>query len=127
MKIKPSSTVCPCGSGKPLAHCCAPYINGAAAATAEALMRSRYTAYTQLNKSYLLETWHSSTRPKSIELNPAIQWLRLKILSTNDNHVKFVATYRIHGKAQKMQENSQFIYEDQKWFYLEGVTENAPN
>ena len=36
---------CPCGSGASLAACCGPVIAGGPARTAEALMRSRYTAY----------------------------------------------------------------------------------
>ena len=36
---------CPCGSGLAYEACCGPIIAGAPAATAEALMRSRYSAY----------------------------------------------------------------------------------
>lgn len=111
---------CPCGSGKALAQCCEPYINGSATApTAEALMRSRYTAYTQLNELYLLASWHSTTRPKKLELDQATQWLRLKIVNSRDDRVEFIATYRINGKAYKLHENSRFLHENKKWLYLD--------
>src|SRR5205823_5740284 len=54
---------CPCGSAKPLDACCGPIVDGKLAAqTAEALMRSRYTAFTLNRVDYLVETNHSSTR-----------------------------------------------------------------
>ena len=71
------------------------------------------------NGHYLLDSWHASTRPESIDLDPAAHWIRLVILNHNDNHVKFVATCRIQGKAHKLYENSRFIFEDGKWFYLD--------
>ena len=56
--MKPNSILCPCGSNKPYPDCCAPYLaNNATARDAEALMRSRYTAYTLLREDYLLATW----------------------------------------------------------------------
>ena len=39
-------TLCPCGSGQAIAECCGRYLDGGEAVpTAEALMRSRYTAF----------------------------------------------------------------------------------
>src|SRR5687767_1109085 len=61
---------CPCG-GPSLATCCGPYLDGTALPpTAEALMRSRYTAYTLKNEPYLLATWHPSTRPATRIVDP---------------------------------------------------------
>ena len=123
---KPKSRIdCPCGSGQPLAQCCEPYINGnSAAPTAEALMRSRYTAYTLMHEAYLRQTWHPSTRPENIEMDPATQWLRLKIIHSEYDRVEFIATYKIQGKAHRLQENSRFIFEDQKWFYVDASADN---
>ena len=60
---------CPCGSGKSYAACCGPLHAGAAIApTAEALMRSRYSAYGLGLEPYLLATWHVSTRPAALHL-----------------------------------------------------------
>ncbi len=41
----PSTPHCPCDSGTPYNQCCQPLHEGVAATTAEALMRSRYSAY----------------------------------------------------------------------------------
>ena len=114
---------CPCGSGKNTDSCCTPVVNGSAPAqTAEALMRSRYTAYTQHNADYLLKTWHPSTRPQSIEFDKQMQWLRLKIVHSDDNTVEFIATWRINGKAHKLHEKSRFVQERGQWFYVDGDT-----
>ena len=114
-------TPCPCCSGKNLQECCAPIINNSAPApNAEALMRSRYTAYTRHNADYLLKTWHPSTRPQSLEFDKQIQWLRLKIVHNSDNTVEFIATCRVNGKAHKLHEKSRFVQEHGQWFYVDG-------
>jgi SEC-C motif domain protein len=52
------TTPCPCGSQKELADCCLPYVEGRAfAPTAEALMRSRFTAYSLGRVDYILTTY----------------------------------------------------------------------
>lgn len=84
-------------------------------------MRSRYTAYAQQNEQYLLDSWHASTRPESINIDPSVQWLRLSILNSDTDHVEFVATYRLQGRAHKLHENSRFVFEDGKWFYVDGI------
>ncbi len=118
---KNTITACPCGSKKPFTQCCERIINGTQfAATPEALMRSRYTAYTLHNAQYLNESWHPSTRPESIDMDTSIQWLRLKIISTDTDHVEFIATYRVNGKAFRLHENSHFKFEDERWLYVEG-------
>src|SRR5579859_6852535 len=79
---------CPCGSGKPLEGCCLPLVEGRLAApTAEALMRSRYTAFTLARVDYILETHHSSTK-KEVSAEAIkdwaerAEWLGLEILGT---------------------------------------------
>ncbi|MEG2139978.1 MAG: YchJ family metal-binding protein, partial [Bilophila sp.] len=50
-------TQCPCCSGRTYEDCCAPYVEGRESApTAEALMRSRYTAHALGKYDYLNET-----------------------------------------------------------------------
>ena len=90
-------------------------------------MRSRYTAYALGNESYLLDTWHASTRPDSLRLDepPVPKWIGLKVLQheqQNDSHaiVKFVARHKINGRAFKLQETSRFMKEDGRWFYVDG-------
>ncbi len=123
-------SACPCGSGKPIADCCGRYLDGGEPpATAEALMRSRYTAYVLGNEAYVLSTWHASTRPASLSLaeQPAARWIGLKLLrheQQNETHaiVEFIARYKVNGRAYKMQETSRFVKEDGRWFYVDGDT-----
>ncbi|MDD5298307.1 MAG: YchJ family metal-binding protein [Rhodocyclaceae bacterium] len=118
---------CPCGSGKALPACCGPYLAGLAAPDAERLMRSRYTAYARGDEPYLLATWHSSTRPGSLDLNrePKAKWIGLEVKrheQTDESHavVEFVARYRVGGRAQRLSEVSRFVKEDGRWYYVEG-------
>ena len=113
---------CPCGTGKPLSDCCEPVIKGILnASSAEVLMRSRYTAYVLKNEAYVLDSWHQSTRPDSLGMDANVKWLRLKIVDSTKYQVEFIATYRSEGKACKMHENSRFLFENGRWFYVDGV------
>lgn len=121
---------CPCGSQQEYAQCCGAYISGTAKApTAEALMRSRYTAYTQQNDDYLLRTWHPDTRPTddapSDDDNTI--WNGLTVLRTeaggeNDKQgiVEFIATCQVRGAASQLHEISNFVFSDGQWFYVDG-------
>lgn len=125
-----ATSACPCGSGKPFAACCEPYLRGnAPAPDAEALMRSRYTAYTLADAPYLLATWHASTRPAALKLaagedaNAQPQWIGLKVKAHKVEDaahasVDFVARYRINGRAHKLEELSYFVKEQGRWYYL---------
>jgi SEC-C motif-containing protein len=128
------SILCPCGNAnKEYTDCCARYLNGREdAATAEALMRSRYTAYTLENEDYLLATWHPSTRPDSLKLadGPHKKWLGLRVSrheQTGENHsvVEFVARYKVGGRAHRLHEISRFVREGGRWFYVDGETSPA--
>ncbi len=130
MKKRTASLVvppCPCGSGLDLAACCGRYHGGEAAADAEALMRSRYAAYVLGNETYLLATWHPSTRPVGLELDRdgKTKWLGLDVRrhSTTSAHeatVEFVARYKVGGRASRMHETSRFVREDERWYYVAG-------
>lgn len=123
------SLPCPCGSGTTTA-CCGRWHAGEPAPTAEALMRSRYSAYVIGLENYLLATWHASTRPTSLGLaaqSPKPVWLGLTI-KRHENPtaetavVEFVARMRIGGgSAQRMHEVSRFVREDGRWYYIDGV------
>jgi SEC-C motif-containing protein len=94
--------------------------------TAEALMRSRYDAYVALDREWLLETWHPSTRPAALELDCSIRWLGLEIKDrrdVDDTHaeVEFVARFRTGGgRAERMHERSRFVKEGGRWYYVDG-------
>ena len=129
MKTKIQHTeLCPCGSGKPYHSCCQPYIEQSSdAPTAEALMRSRYTAFVLLKEDYLRYSWHPDFCPKNIHLNENTQWLGLKIISTvagdtgdETGEVEFVARSKLNGKASRLHENSRFSRFDKHWVYIDG-------
>jgi len=120
---------CPCGHPDGYARCCGPLHAGAVAATAEALMRSRYSAYVLGREDYLLATWYPSTRPDPPLLaaqHPAQAWLGLDVRAhriIDDDHaiVEFVARYRLGGgPARRLQETSRFVREAQRWYYVDG-------
>jgi len=125
-----NSDLCPCGSGKPFKLCCQPYVEQTRKApTAEALMRSRYSAFALLNEDYLRYSWHPDTCPKQIHLNENTKWLGLKIKNTvagdvNDNtgEVEFVARSKNNGKASRLHESSHFKRFEHRWVYLDGKT-----
>ena len=128
-----NSCLCLCQSGKAYQNCCEPLHRGNAHAdTALALMRSRYSAYALGNNDYVLATWHASTRPSSLEDDATqAKWFSLKILSQSqgqpgDPHgqVEFLAKCRINGKAHRLREVSQFVWEDGQWFYLGGQVDS---
>jgi len=121
-------SLCPCESGLTYQECCEPLHHGALASSAEALMRSRYTAYALELESYLLTTWHPKTRPSSMNLkeDSPIKWLGLQIkrtqaLSNSSAIVEFIARYKIGaGKAERLHETSEFVYAD-RWYYLQAI------
>lgn len=120
-------SACPCGSGQATPACCGRWHAGAVAPTAEALMRSRYSAYVLGLEPYLLASWHASTRPASLGLadEVATKWLGLEIRrasQADESHatVEFVARYRIAGRGHRLHEISRFVREDGRWFYVDG-------
>ena len=123
------TTECFCGSGVPYADCCGRWHAGEAAPTAEALMRSRYSAYVLGLEEYVLSTWYESMRPESLGLatqSPKRILLGLSVKRhenpTPDTAiVEFVARFRMGGgSAERMHEVSRFVREDGRWYYFDG-------
>jgi SEC-C motif-containing protein len=90
-------------------------------------MRSRYSAFVLFDEPYLLASWHESTRPRTIELEPKQKWLGLKIVDSRVTgpmtaEVEFIARYRIGGgSAARLHERSRFVKEGDRWFYIDGM------
>ncbi|MDR3413028.1 MAG: YchJ family metal-binding protein [Formivibrio sp.] len=130
MKKKKTGNVlaveCPCGSGHCLAACCGLYHDGVSAPSAEKLMRSRYSAYVLGLEGYLLATWHASTRPAVLDLaaDAQLRWLGLEVLSkvesSDSAEVRFVARFKVNGRAGRMEEASRFVRENGCWYYVDG-------
>ena len=119
---------CPCDSGLNYHSCCQPIVErDKEALTAEALMRSRYTAFVLENAPYLLHSWHPSHRPQQLSFDPDQRWLGLKIKRTSEGGqedetgtVEFVARYKIHGRGNRIHELSRFCRHQGRWCYLDG-------
>ena len=125
---KKQETECPCASGEELPNCCGRYLSGEAAApTAEALMRSRYSAFALGESDYLLSTWHPQTRPSRVRLDPEQKWIGLSIkgreaglVGDECGVVEFVARFKVAGKGHRLHERSRFENIDGRWYYLDG-------
>lgn len=126
--------LCTCGSGQLFVNCCEPIISGGKeAATAQELMRSRYTAFTQANIDYLMHSHSVKTRRnndrRSIEKwTKSVSWMGLTILQTQAGeasdeigYVEFKALYLENGKLEQIHERSLFHRENQKWVYVSGI------
>ena len=110
------------------AKCCGRFVDhfdDTPAPDAEHLMRSRYSAFVNERADYLLATWHSSTRPASLDFEVDAKWLGLDVrgydvTGADTAEVEFVARYRVAGRAVRMHERSRFMRENGRWFYLDG-------
>ena len=119
---------CPCGSGVGYAACCEPLHDGEReAATAEQLMRSRYSAYSRGLPDYLFRTWHPRTRPADVAIEPEIEWTGLDVVDAaaggaddDRGEVEFTAHYREAGGHHAMHERSRFERRAGRWFYTDG-------
>lgn len=129
------SADCPCGrrdmTGRTLdyAQCCRRLVEAFAdlpAPDAEALMRSRYSAFVLERADYLLATWHASTRPSQVSFDPGVKWLGLEVrehrpVDADHAEVEFVARQRDRsGRAVRLHERSRFVRESGRWYYVDG-------
>ena len=118
---------CYCGSAISFVKCCQPILSGKLKATnAQALMRSRYSAYVTVNADYLIATTHPSTRAMySIDeiryWATSNQWQLLEIISVTLTTVEFKAFYFNSSKQlQVHHEHSRFVEENGEWMYVDG-------
>ncbi|MGP9538924.1 YchJ family protein [Brachybacterium sp. AOP43-C2-M15] len=128
----PDDARCPCGSGDDFGTCCGPVLRQERrAGTAQALMRSRYTAFAVRDLEHLLRSWHPSTAPDrddlAASLEQEVRWLRLEIRGTSAGGpfddagtVEFVAISRSPQGRQVQRENSRFVREGGAWLYVDG-------
>ncbi len=124
---------CPCGLEQTYEKCCAPFINGKALPpTAEALMRSRYSAFVKGAVDYIVESHHPDTRS---EVNPEeikswsqhSKWLGLEIrekdkgaAADSTGQIEFVCRYEVDGQGLEHHELSDFKKEDGRWYFVDG-------
>jgi SEC-C motif domain protein len=131
-------SLCACGSQVPLVECCQPYLDGQALApTAEALMRSRYTAFCQGNVEYLIATHQRSrsvdgtmVRAELLETIKLTRWTGLTIVATQKGKrkdkqgiVEFIASCEqvgVLGQRNQLHERSRFVKVGDRWLYVDG-------
>lgn len=124
------SSLCPCGSNVDFAECCEPILQETRPApTAEALMRSRYTAYVKNDIEYLGKTLTSAQQddfsPKETKKwAEESTWLGLEIQKTENGteeddqgSVEFVAHFSADGKKHLHHEIALFERENGLWRY----------
>lgn len=127
---------CPCGSTKPYQGCCQIAHKQTLPATAEQLMRSRFSAFALGSQypamahffaDYLCNTWDQQTRPESLQLDTNTVWQQLKIVGRKEGkkrhsqgYVTFQAHFLENGQQHYFEEKSFFKKIDGKWFYVEG-------
>ncbi|AMK12648.1 MAG: YchJ family protein [Pseudodesulfovibrio sp.] len=130
---------CPCGSGLEHTQCCTPYISGQAKApTAEALMRSRYSAYVFKELDYLKATLSEEALKDHDDESvrqwaESAEWLGLTIHDTwagqegdEAGIVEFSAKYAIDGEEQEHRERSEFRNDNGQWLYVDGHMVSGP-
>lgn len=125
-----ASSLCPCGSGLEFSTCCGPLIaQERSAPTAEALMRSRYSAFAMNELDYIVATMGSRQRKvfnpsKVAPLNRETRWTGLEIHETvqggpddDTGEVFFTAHFEHDGRSGELQEHSLFTRKDGHWLY----------
>ncbi|MEW5011953.1 MAG: YchJ family protein [Cycloclasticus sp.] len=130
---------CRCGSSQPFTLCCGPFLSRQDKPnSAEQLMRSRFTAFSLQNFQYLLDTLHPSKRQDDelASLQQSAQntrWIQLTILQTESGQtgdgeglVEFTADFEEEGEFYQLRERSQFIFQQQQWYYTEGDNQVSP-
>lgn len=90
-------------------------------------MRSRYSAYALGDDAYVLVTWHPSTRPARLVLDPQRRWTGLEVVSRSggglfdaEGRVGFRARSERRGRAEVLAEDSRFVREGGRWLYVGG-------
>jgi len=123
------SALCPCCSGVAFERCCEPYLNHRdTPSTPEQLMRSRYTAFSQINIDYIQETMRGAALTHfsfqdSKHWAEQSTWLRLEVVDAPEPQgdravVEFKAYYSLSGIEKCLQERSIFQRVDSRWYYI---------
>ncbi len=124
--------MCPCGSGNSYETCCEPMIRGTEpATTAEAMLRSRYTAHAKREVGYIVQTTHPDKRSDEDEKTVdrwtrKTEWHSLKILESenggpedDEGTLSFEASYTEKGEKRKHQEIATFKKVDGTWYFYD--------
>lgn len=129
----PSPINCPCNNDVKYEDCCGIYHNNPGTApTAEALMRSRYSAFYLKKFDYIVRTQKLPDDPNQTAAdiqatNDSTQWIKLEILATEKGKavdetgmVSFAAHFKEGQQIGKLSEKSIFQKIDSEWCYISG-------
>ena len=83
-------------------------------------MRSRYSAFAVGDEAYLRRTWHPSTRPRRIGIDPDTRWTGLEILGATTDGDAATVEFRAHHDGGVLHEDSRFVREGGNWLYVDG-------
>ena len=123
---------CYCCSGKNFSECCQPYLEGKLVPSSpEALMRSRYTAYSIADIFYIQKTMHGRAAIgfKADETRfwaKRVKWIKLEVRQVefenpDKGFVEFLASMIEGSYLSIMHEKSEFIREHGQWYYVDGM------
>jgi SEC-C motif domain protein len=126
---RPDAAPCPCGLPARYPDCCGRYHRGEAhAPTAEALMRSRFTAFALGDTGYLRDTWDRTTCPPDLSPDPGLRWTHLEIVHRHggglldaEGTVQFRAHHEHRGQPGVLRERSRFRRVGGRWLYVDGT------
>lgn len=126
---------CPCGTGRKARGCCLPLLRGDPAATPEALMRSRYVAWSLGDAAYLMRTTATDSphrtadaRAWEADLRAAAAEVTFVALHVDEapppddgwGVVAFRAEALRDGLPEVWAERSRFCQEGGRWVYVDG-------
>lgn len=124
-------TPCPCGSALALADCCGRHHAGVLPETAEALMRSRYSAYVLGLIDYLVATTlpvqqAGLDRASMAAWSAQSRWLGLTVAehkalggTPERSQVTFVARWQDAGGEHAHRECSDFVRVAGRWYFID--------
>jgi SEC-C motif-containing protein len=124
------ASTCPCGSGRAYGACCEPVLSlSRVAATAEELMRARYTAHVVGNQLFLHNSYDGTAKLPFVpdEVAPTEHWTRLVVhehapgRTPDIAYVDFSAYYTQDGGEGVLHEKAEFKRRDGRWIYTKAV------
>lgn len=129
---KPSANLpCPCGSGQKYKKCCQKYHKGALPKNAEALMRSRYSAYAFGLAEYIIKTTHPQNpdynedtrtwKEEIVQFSTHTEFLHLNVMDFQEEEEEAFVTFEAELSSGILKEKSRFLKVDGKWLYVDGV------
>ena len=135
MSNQTMKNMCFCGSGDTFEQCCKPIIDRIQPApTAQALMRSRYSAYAIIASQYLIDSTHISQRANYSKTDikawaKESHWQKLEIIECKNGlsadavgEIEFKAYYKDSKNILRIHhEKSVFKKESGDWFYVSGT------